>query len=232
MPRTKQVAEGVATIDVALVVMLVGDEEDGLELAIDTASKISVETQTETTDPIRLVKLGKLLAQKMGQTTITGNRITLTDNVFTPDVVQILNGGSVTGEGVDLVYEPPVAGSSEKGRVFDLQCYSAVYDASGQIVKYEVITYPNCQGEPITISSEDNVFRVSEYVINSAPRTGQAPFRISYVNSLPEFVNPMEIANLSEDSNRWVGNVNTEDEDGKNSYRTSDDSDSREISVK
>lgn len=183
MAQRKKV-QGIPTIDVMLVVA----RTDDLEIAIDTASKIAVEPQKETTDAIKLVKLGKLLAQKPESTTITGHTITLTDNVFVPELVQILQGGTI-GEDSDgnMVYTPPVAGSDEKGKVFYLDAYSAVYDASGQIVKYEKITYPNCQGSPITINSEDNVFRVSEYTISSAPRTGEPAYTLSYVNELPVF---------------------------------------------
>ena len=187
MPRTQKKAVGIPTIDVALVVIRTGDDNTGTEWAVDTANKIQVEPQTSTTDAIQLVKLGKLLAQKPQTTTITGHQITLTDNVFTPEIVKILQGGSITGEGATLVYTPPVAGSGEKGEVFELDCYSAEYDASGQIVKYEKITYPNCQGTPVTINTEDDVFRIPEYVINSAPKTGEAPYKISYVEELPDF---------------------------------------------
>ncbi len=187
MPRTKKKAAGIPTIDVSLVVIRTGTEDNGLEIAVDTANKIGVEPQTETTDAVKLVKLGRLLAQKPSETTITGHQITLTDNVFIPELVQIFQGGTIEGEGDTLVYKPPVAGSAEKGQVFEVDAYSAEYDASGQIVKYEKITYPNCQGTPITINTEDGVFRLPEYVINSAPKTGEAPYTISYVKELPSF---------------------------------------------
>lgn len=197
MPRTKKKAVGIPTIDVSLVVVRTGTEDDGLEIAVDTANKIGVEPQTETTDAVKLVKLGRLLAQKPSETTITGHQITLTDNVFIPELVQIFQGGIIEGEGDTLVYKPPVAGSAEKGQVFELDAYSAEYDASGQIVKYEKITYPNCQGTPITINTEDGVFRLPEYVINSAPKTGEAPYTISYVEVLPTFPNSSSVNTAS-----------------------------------
>lgn len=198
MPRTKKKAVGIPTIDVSLVVVRTGTEDSGFEIAVDTANKIGVEPQTETTDAVKLVKLGRLLAQKPSETTITGHQITLTDNVFIPELVKIFQGGQIEGEGENLVYTPPIAGSAEKGEVFELDAYSAEYDASGQIVKYEKITYPNCQGTPITINTEDGVFRLPEYVINSAPKTGEAPYTISYVKTLPSFPSssPENIANL------------------------------------
>lgn len=182
MAVTKKAANGIPTIDVSLVVV----RTTAVEIAVDTANKIAVEAQTEESDAIKLVKLGKLIAQKPATTTITGHTITLTDNVFIPDVVKIFQGGTV-GDSSDgyPTYEPPAAGSTDKGEVFDLDCYSAVYDSSGQIVKYELITYPNCQGTPVVLNSEDDVFRLPEYTINSAPKKGQPPYKISYVDELP-----------------------------------------------
>lgn len=187
MPDTKKKTTAIPTIDVALVVLRVGETGSATEYALDTSNQIQVEPQTETTDAIRLVKLGRLLAQKPSTTTITGHQITLTDNTFSPEIVAILQGGSISGTGTSLVYTPPVAGSSEKGKIFELDCYSAVYNAAGNIVMYEKITYPNCQGTPIRIETQDGTFRLPEYVINSMPDTGEAPYKISYVDALPDF---------------------------------------------
>lgn len=191
MPRTQKKAIGVATIDVELVVIRTGSDEDGTEYALDTANRVQVEPQTSTTDAIQLIKLGRLIAQKLGKTTLTGHQITLTDNVFSPEIVKVLQGGTFSGTGASMTYEPPVAGSAVQGEVFEMDCYSAEYDASGQIVKYEKITYPNCQGNPVSFTTEDNVFRAPEYTITSAPATGEAPYKISYVEELPDFSSVM-----------------------------------------
>ena len=143
---------------------------------------------------VNVLKLGRLIAQKPATTTITGHQITLTDNVFIPELVKILQGGTVEGTGDTLTYTPPVAGSTDKGQVFELDCYSAQYDASGQIVRYEKIIYPNCQGTPVAMSSEDDVFRVPEYTINSAPKEGEAPYKISYVKTLPQFTDVVALS--------------------------------------
>lgn len=198
MAKTQKKAVGIPTIDVSLVVVRTsvvdGNDTNVTEIAVDTANKVGVEPQTETTDAIKLVKLGRLIAQKPATTTITGHQITLTDNVFIPELVKILQGGTVEGTGDTLVYTPPVAGSTDKGQVFELDCYSAQYDASGQIVRYEKITYPNCQGTPVAMSSEDDVFRVPEYTINSAPKEGEAPYKISYVKKLPQFTDAVALS--------------------------------------
>lgn len=175
----------IPTIDVALVTI----GELASELALNTSSKIAVNVQVETEDAVKLVVKGKLIAQKPTTTTLTGNVIVLTDNVFNPELVKKLQGGTITYDTVDATkvksYTPPVAGSEDKGEVFPLNAYSSIYDASGQITGYEKITYPNCHGTPVTLSSEDGVFRAPEYTINSAPKTGEAPYKIEYVTTLP-----------------------------------------------
>lgn len=191
MANTKKRAVGVATIDVELVVVRTKAKNgDTTEIAVDTANKVEVEPQTEDTDAVKLVKKNKIIAQKLGTSIVTGNQITLTDNVFISELVKIFQGGTITPNGSDNkypTYTPPVAGSTDKGEVFEMDIYSAVYDAAGLIDKYEKITYPNCQGLPISMSTEDGTFRVPEYTINSAPKTGEAPYTITYVDALPEF---------------------------------------------
>lgn len=195
MAVTPKAITEIPTIDVVMVVVETATKSYGL----DTASQIGVEPQIEEEDAVKLVIKGKLKAQKPAVSTITGNKITLTDNVFAPELVKILQGGTIkywtsaekTTEGTEETnfgvssYTPPTVGSGEKGEVFKLHAYSAQYDASGQIVQYEQITYPNCQGVPVAFGSEDGVFRAPEYTINSAPKKNEAPYEIHYVQTLP-----------------------------------------------
>lgn len=208
MALTKKKVAWSATIDVSLVVIRTGDSSNGTEYAIDTANKVAVEPQLSEEEAKQVIKDGRLLAQKLGKTTLTGNQITLTDNVFSVEVAKILQGGEISGEGVSLTYTPPVAGSGAKGEVFELDIYSAEYNGAGQIVKYEKTTYPNCQGSPIGLNVEDGVFRVPEYTIMSAPDKGQAPYKISYVEELPDFSEVMEMAStMSSDAGTQVATM-------------------------
>lgn len=185
----------IPTIDVNLVtIQETGSGKD--EIILDTASQISVNIQSETEDAVKLIVKGRLIAQKPSVTTVTGNTITLTDNVFNPEIVSILQGGTVkywgevghttkvdTDKGFGVAsYTPPVAGSADKGKVFTLRAYSAIYNAAGLLTGYEKIQYPNCQGVPVAFSSEDGAFRAPEYTINSAPNTGEAPYEIEYID--------------------------------------------------
>lgn len=194
MANPKKVTE-IPTIDVSMVMVETDDES----FILDTANKIEVEPQIETTDAVKLIVKGRLIAQKPKESTITGNQITLTDNVFSPELVKMLQGGTIkywssaehTTTGTSPTefgiagYDPPTTGSGEKGKVFKLHAFSAQYDTSGQIVHYEKITYPNCQGVPVAFGSEDGAFRAPEYTINSAPKSNEPPYSISYVTTLP-----------------------------------------------
>lgn len=189
MANTKKAKAEIATIDCALVTITVGEGEDEKEFGFDTSNSVSVEPQLEEEEAVRLVVKGILRAQKPRTTTITGNQITLTDNVFNPELVQVLQGGTIEWDqntGKLKRYIPPVAGSDQKGQTFKLNVYSAHYDAAGLIVDYEKITYPNCKGQPVAFSSEDNTFRAPEYTIDSAPKQGEAPYIIEYVDKLPD----------------------------------------------
>lgn len=194
MSNPKAITE-IPTIDVVMVVI----ETEDAAYALDTAKKIALEPQIEEQAAVKLIVKGMLKAQKPAVTTITGNKITITDNVFAPEVVKILQGGTIKywqdaaksqesttpSEYGISGYTPPTVGSGVKGEVFTLHAYSAQYDTSGQVVQYEKISYPNCQGVPIALSSEDGAFRAPEYTINSAPSKEQAPYSINYVSSLP-----------------------------------------------
>ena len=185
---TKSRAE-IPTIDVALVTIETDDGEFGFE----TSNSIQVEPQLEESDAIRLMIKGKLKAQKPATSTLASNQITLTDNVFNPELVKVLQGGEIeydTATKAFKKYTAPLQGSDDSGQKFKLNAYSAQYNAAGQIVAYEKITYPNCKGTPVAFNSVDDEFRAPEYTINSAPAEGEAPYVIEMVASLPVLTEP------------------------------------------
>lgn len=178
----------IATIDVSLVTI----ETEAGEFGFDTASSIGVEPEIDEQEAVRLIIKGVLRAQKLAESTLTGNTITLTDNVFNPELVLILQGGEIKYDSTDqnkiVGYTPPVAGSRDTGETFTLNAYSAQYNAAGQIVQYEKISYPNCTGSPVAFGATDGEFRAPEYTISSAANIGEVPYNINYVKALPELV--------------------------------------------
>ncbi|WP_291632208.1 hypothetical protein [Clostridium sp.] len=182
-----------ATIDVVAVTITTKiDDVVDQEIYIDTANKIGVEVASETTDAVKLIIKGVLKAQKKALVTVTGHTITLTDNVMNFKLAKILQGGTITYDTLEptleIGYTPPIVGSVVASTEFELAAYSAVYDTGGDIIEYEKIVYPNCTGNPFSMSSEDGAFRAQELVINSAPNTGEAPYTISIVAVLPALI--------------------------------------------
>lgn len=177
-----------ATIDVNLVT--VQTYETGAdEIIFDTANRIQTTISTETTDAVKLIVKGRLIAQKPEEVTVTGNQIVLTDNVMNFDLIKILQGGTIKYDQTDptkvVGYSMPVVGSTDKGQRFILRTYSAIYNEAGVITGYERTTYPNCQGVPVGFNIEDGTFRAPEYTINSMPANGEAPVDIDIVAELP-----------------------------------------------
>lgn len=175
----------IPTIDVEMVTIQVEGSEN--ELGLYTASQIQVSPQVETIEAVKLVVKNRLIAQKRKQEMITGHEITLTDNVFNVQLVEILQGGEIIKDvnGKITGYNPPLTGSGELGKVFSLNAYSTIYDASGLIQGYEKIVYPHCTGNPVTLNSQDGTFRAPEYTITSAPNKNEPAYRIEYVEMLP-----------------------------------------------
>jgi hypothetical protein len=178
-----------ATIDCTMITIETGADATLKEFGFETSNKILVEPQVEEQDAVKLIIKGKLIAQKPAKRTITGHRLTITDNVFIPELVLVLQGGAIIYDAVDtskiIGYDPPAIGDTTGGEVFKLNVYTAQYNAAGQIVNYEKTTYPGCIGQYVAFNSEDGVFRAPEYIIDSTVDTGVKPYEIRYVDALP-----------------------------------------------
>lgn len=192
MAKTVKKGHEIATIDVLLVTVTT-NEETPRELGLKTANQIQVDTETEVTEAIKLIIKGVLHAQKRGVTTITGTTLTLSDNVFNPELVQIIQGGEITYEsdGSFKKYTPPVVGAEYTPIPFEVNVYTARYDTSGLMVGILRTTYPNCTGDPVAFDAQDDTFFAPEYKITSAPAEGQSYMTIEMVpvDELPTLSN-------------------------------------------
>lgn len=155
-----------------------------------TSTSVDAEITIVEGSSNQLIVNGVLIAQKKASDTITGCEITMKDNVFSPEVVSLLQGGTFEREPLTKKftgYEAPKAGEEYTPRIFELKMYTAQRNASGAIVKYGEISFPNCQGKPIAISFEEDTFFAPEYSIISMPNNGESPYKIKLVDSLPSF---------------------------------------------
>ena len=104
------------------------------------------------------------------------------------EFIEVMQGGTLTRNeaGRSPAIPPLLWGRPTSPKKFVLEAYSSQIDQGGNVIKYEKVRYPGCTGQPVGINSEDGVFRLHEYVINSAPGKGEAPYELSYVDELPD----------------------------------------------
>lgn len=171
--------------DIALIV-LTTKETNPRVLTWDTASKATAKINIEETKGVKLIVKKVLKAQKKDGKVITGCEVTFEDNVFLPEVVQIVQGGElIMEEGKFQRYDAPITGDIKEAVVFDLDVYTANYNAAGVITGYTKIAFPNCTGQPINLETEDDKFFAPKFTIASAPNTGQAPYYMEDCDALP-----------------------------------------------
>ena len=175
-----------------------------------TSTSVDIEMLISEGEQNQLIVNNVLIAQKRAKDVVTGCNIKLKDNVFAPDIVQILQGGEVTYDGLGNFesYSAPLAGEDYKQEVFDLTLYTAHATLSGEVNEYMAITFPNCIGKAIQLQLEENNFFAPEYEMSSAPGTGQAPYKITVVSELPSFEVDEEESEAGD--NQGGGNGETE----------------------
>lgn len=190
---------GKALVGIHLIVFRPTDGSS--PLAIESIDKVGVTKTVETTDGKTLINKARfdapLYAQLRAVETITGVDMTYKDLLFTPRLLHLINGGTLSMDGDDLVsYVAPVVGSSSDLKYFDTEIYQYLASTEGYVAgKYMKLTYYNCLGDPI-VPGADEDFLASEYTISSAPATGQSLYRIDLVDELPTLLSESEMSNI------------------------------------
>ena len=168
-------------------VKIVTDETEQKTLVIDTASNASVEPSvSEGVDEELRVK-NKILAQNRTEDILKGCDITLTDVLWTPEVFEIIDGGTATydEDGAFVSYAAPEAGQVADRTRFTMTVYTQENDIDGDPKGYLAVEFPNCKGAPVSANFEDGTFMASEYTIKSRPKTGQSPYSYTRMTELP-----------------------------------------------
>jgi hypothetical protein len=102
-----------ATIDCARVEF---ETSQGIfSLGTDTITQVQVEPQIDEQPAIPLITKGILRALRKAMSTITGHKLTITDSLFIPELMVILQGGAVVYDTTDtnkiVGYNPPTSGT-------------------------------------------------------------------------------------------------------------------------
>ena len=175
-----------ALIDVEMVEIVAHNAEMDT-FRWQTASNLDAELQISEGEAVELIVNGRLIAQKRAKDVVTGAQLTVSDNVFAPEIVEFIQGGKfeVDENGEFKSYSAPLAGEEAKPTKFDFNVYTAQRDMAGDVVSYMKVCFVGCTGRPVNIKLENGAFFAPEYTIVSAPNNGESAYTITAVEELP-----------------------------------------------
>lgn len=132
----------------------------------------------------------RILAQNLLEDIVKGYDIKLKDVVFSPELLALVEGGSVEcdANGGFAAYHAPVAGAISSRTRFALVLYAEEKDYDGSAVSYFRFTYPSCIGTTAEFGFEDGAFFAPEYTIKSRPPFGRKSVVIEQLDFLPEYL--------------------------------------------
>lgn len=158
----------------------------------ETASKAGLEpTISEGEENILRIK-NKIVATNRTEDILLGFELTFTDNVFTGEVMALVDGGVATYDDIDtdklIKYESPVAGEVVDRTLFTLNVYTEEKDIDGNPKGYVKFVFRHCKGKPVKYDIEDEVFMSPEIKMISRPKTGESPASLEFLDKLPAIV--------------------------------------------
>lgn len=191
MALTTKVLNQYAVSDVSLAVLETGTEA----YPFTTASEVETEEVVEEGEEQSLIIKNKVIANRAAQDAVLGTDITMVDNVFCMEVIQLLQGGVLEGG----KYTAPIIGELPAKTKFTTSLYSAIVSTDGDTGEFLKVKYPSCSGNSVPLTFKDGEYSAPEYTINSRPAQGQAAYTVEKVSSLPAFdINAVLIAGNSE----------------------------------
>ena len=132
----------------------------------------------------------ELLATNRFEDIQYGSDINLTQVTFVPEILAIVDGGTVTREsgetGKITKYQGPIAGAPVNRKLFKLKLYVEQKDVSGETQQYVCFTFESCKGKPAAFTFKDGEFITPQYTIVSRIPTGSSPYTMEYMKTLPQ----------------------------------------------
>ncbi|MEG1004629.1 MAG: hypothetical protein RSF37_14635 [Clostridium sp.] len=115
-----------------------------------------------------------------------GSSLTFKDTAFQPEVLAIVDGGTVTKtENKVTGYSAPAVGGVVNRIPCTINIYTSEKDTSGEVLQYAKFSYPSCKGKPAKFSFKDGEYMTPEYTMVSRPAKGAKPFDLTFVKALP-----------------------------------------------
>lgn len=164
-------------------------DEENNSYIFETSDEVGIEEIVDEGEEQSLKIKGKLYANRAAENTVLGHDITCKDNVMCPELLELIQGGTLTkgteGEGSWTKYEPPAIGTTATKKKFTTNIYTAEVDTDGDTGNYIKISYPGCKGSSVPLSFKDGEYYSNEYTIKSRPAKGQPPYSVTLVDALP-----------------------------------------------
>lgn len=168
------------------------EEETPVSYSFKTASDANVEPDVSEGEENILRVKNTILATNKTEDIVIGYAVTVTDNVFNPELFALIDGGTIEFDETEtdkfVSYDAPVSGQPVTKKLFTVDFYSEHKDASGETLGYMKFTFKHCKGKPVKYSIVDGEFQVPEMQFVSRPANGESPARYEYLETLPEIV--------------------------------------------
>ncbi len=180
--------EGMSLVNIVRA-EVIEDGVGGKTYAFDTASESNIEPFISDGEETILRVKNKIKAINRTEDIVAGYDITFSDNVLIPEVMALVDGGTVTFDTATppkaTKYEGPAAGQVVTRKTFTINIYTEEKDVDGATVKYAKLSFNNCKGTPVSFSLKDGEFFVPEFKVKSRPKNGEKPITIEFLSTLP-----------------------------------------------
>lgn len=154
--------------------------------SFSTADEIGCEPVIEEGEQKSLKIKSKLIASKQTPDVVLGHDIKCKDNVFNPELLADLQGGTVTKDQSNFKkYTAPNVGALPNTKVFEFIAYIEVVGEDGPTGEYLKYSFPNCRGGFISPNFKDGEYYASEYTIRSRPVLNTSLYTVDLVTELP-----------------------------------------------
>ena len=151
-----------------------------------TADEISCEPVIEEGESVNLTIKNKLIASKQTPDMVLGHDITCKDNVFTPELLADIQGGTVAKNLEKFSkYTAPNVGATPDTKTFDFIAYVEIIGDDGATGEYLKYTFPNCKGSFISPNFKDGEYYANEYTIKSRPALNTPLYTVDLISELP-----------------------------------------------
>jgi hypothetical protein len=166
------------------------EEETPKVYRFDTASEATyAAVVSEGQETILRVK-NKILATNRTEDIQYGSDVNLTQVVMVPEVLAIVDGGTLetTGELESkkvIGYNPPVVGVAVNRTKFTTKIYTEEKDGDGETLGYQCFAFKGCKGKPVSFTFKDGEFMAPAYTIISRVKKGTPPYDLDFLDTLP-----------------------------------------------